>query len=317
MGRHLTPDQRADALASRQHAAINRRQALQCGLTAEQIKHRIGSQRWQIRVRGTYVLAGAPNTWQPRAMVACLAGPPGTVASHLTAAALLGLAEPPKVPHVTVPPASSARSRSARIHRAALPQVDVCTAANISCTRPARTVVDCAALLTYEALCEMVDDLLCRSPHTPGELGAAMERTSRGPGRKGLRNLERALEVWTPGARPGSRGEMRLVRQLQAWGFPRPERQVEIRDRQSRFVARADLGYGEPPVVLEYQGERHHGPREEEHDARRWRRIEATGVTVIVVDKHNLRSPALRARLTSCIGRRPSGAASPSGEWAA
>lgn len=254
-------------------------------------------------------------------MVACLAGPPGTVASRLTAAALLGLATPPKTPQVTVPPTASGRFKGADIHHAPLQGADICKVANIPCTRPARTVVDCAALLTYEALCEMVDDLLCRAPNTPSSLREAMTRASLGPGRKGFRNLERALEVWTPGPRPGSRAEVRLVRQLRAWGFPLPERQVEIHDREGRFVARADLGYrnskGDPTVVLEYQGERHHGPRQEDHDARRIQRIEATGVAVILVDRDNLRSPALRARLTSCAGWRPSRGGRASGEEAA
>ena len=243
------------------------------------------------------------------------------MASHLSAAALLGLAKPPKVAHVTVPPKASGRFKDARIHHAPLESVDLCTVLNIPCTRPARTVVDCAGLLTFEALCEMVDDFLCATPHTPSDLRDAMARASLGPGRKGCRNLERALEVWTPGPRPGSPAEMRLVRQLQVWGFPVPERQVEVRDGEGRFVARVDLGYrnsnGDASVVLEYQGERHHGPRAKEHDTGRLRRIEAAGVTVVIVDKDNLRSPALRARLTSCVGWRPSPGGRASGGWAA
>lgn len=321
MGRPATPDERADALAPRQYGAISRAQALGCGLSETQIKQRVRSGRWQVAVRGTYLMSGSPETWQRRTAVAWVSGPAGTVASHLSAAALLGLAKPPAVPHVTVPREANGRFAGAIVHHAPLENRDLCTAANIPCTRPARTVVDCAALLTYEALCEMVDDLLCRAPNTPSSLRAAMARASLNPGRKGIANLGRALEVWTPGPRPGSRGEMRLVRQLQAWGFPLPERQVEIRDGQGRFVARADLGYrdrdGDTKMVLEYQGKRHHGPREEEHDARRLRRIEATGVTVVLVDKGNLRSPVLRARLTRCAGRRPSHGGRASGERAA
>jgi putative AbiEi antitoxin of type IV toxin-antitoxin system len=306
MGRHPTPDQRAEALAARQHGAITRPQALKCGLTPNQIKHRVDSGRWRVMVRGVYAASGAPETWQLWAMVACLAGPPGSVASHLTAAALLGVGRPPKDTHVTVPATASGRFKGAVVHHAPLPSADVCTVDGIPCSRPARTVVDCAALLTYEALCEMVDDVLCRSPHTPSEMRAAVARAGRGSGRKGLANLERALAVWTPGPRPGSRAEMRLVRQIEAWRLPLPERQVEILDGEGRFVARADLGYRDHSLVLEYYGQRHHGPRRQGHDAERLARIEASGVTVIVVDKDNLRSPDLRDRLTRCVGRRPS-----------
>ena len=304
MSRGSSADQHADRIASRQHGAIARRQALAAGLSPDQIEGRSRSGRWRIGLRQVYVAAGAPSTWRQRAMVACLAGPEGTVVSHLTGAALLTLSKPPEVPHVTVPPGTSGRFRGAVVHHSPLDPVDICTADAIPCTRPARTVVDCAALLTYEALCEMVDDLLCRAPHTPSSLRDAMARVSERPGRKGLRNLERALAVWTPGPRPGSRAEMRVVRQLVAWGLPVPERQVEIFDEGGGFVARGDLGYREGRIILEYYGEPHHGPRSESHDRFRQEQMEAAGVRVVVVDKDNLRSPALQMQLFDLLGRR-------------
>ncbi len=50
-----------------------------------------------------FVLAGTGNTWQQRAMVAFLSGPPETVVSHLTAAAVYRLAKAPDEPQVTIP----------------------------------------------------------------------------------------------------------------------------------------------------------------------------------------------------------------------
>jgi hypothetical protein len=294
MGRRLTPDQRADRLASRQHGAISLAQALDVGLTVDQIRSRVRTGRWRKGARGTFIVAGAPETWQQAVMVACLAGPPGTVASHLTAAALFGLWKPPPRPHVTVPRQANGRSRVAVLHRACLEPEDKAAIGVIPCTRPARTIVDCAALLGYEALCELVDDALCRPLILPDKLRRAMERASRAPGRKGLANLERALKVWTPGPRPGSQAEMRLVRRLQQWGFPLPERQWVIRDANGKFVAKVDLGWPEPQVGFEYQGERHHSPRDEEHDARRKKRIEALGWEVEFVYKSDLRPGSTR-----------------------
>jgi hypothetical protein len=46
MGRELTPDQRADRLASRQHGAISRSQAFKEGLTIRKIEKRLASERW-------------------------------------------------------------------------------------------------------------------------------------------------------------------------------------------------------------------------------------------------------------------------------
>jgi hypothetical protein len=241
-----------------------------------------------------FIVCGGPETWQQSVMAACLAGPKGTVASHLTAAALFQLWKPPSPPHVTVPRMASGRSQLALVHRAVLSRQDTSLVGAIPCTRPARTVVDAATLLGYEALCELVDDCFCRRLSDPGDLRRAMERAGRGPGRKGLANLERALEVWTPGPMPGSPAEMRLVRRLQQWGFPLPVRQHEIYDAGGRFVAKMDVAWPGPQVGFEYQGERHHGPRHEEGDALRKRRIEALGWQVEFVYKSDLRPGSTR-----------------------
>lgn len=269
-------------------------QALAAGLTEDQVRWRLRTRRWRLAARGTFVVAGAPETWQQAVMVACLAGPAGTVASHLTAAALFGLWKPPTPPHVTVPRHASGRLVVAVVHHGYLHTEDVSLVGTIPCTRPARTIVDSAVLLGYEALCEVVDDALCRPLTNPNDLLQAMVRTGQGPGRRGQANLQRALEVWTPGPKPGSPAEMRLVRRLQSWGFPLPVRQYRIYDDGGRFVAKLDLSWPEPKVGFEYQGERHHGPRRRKHDAERKARIEALGWQVEYVYKSDLEPGATR-----------------------
>ncbi|MGH8992614.1 MAG: DUF559 domain-containing protein [Acidimicrobiia bacterium] len=91
MARDRTADQLADELAAQQHGAISRRQALKVELTPHQVAHRLASGRWLHATRGVFVVAAVPGTWQQSLMVACLSGHPGTCASHLSAAALLGL----------------------------------------------------------------------------------------------------------------------------------------------------------------------------------------------------------------------------------
>jgi hypothetical protein len=303
MGRKKTPDQRADRLASRQHAAISRHQALDAGLTDNQIDGRLASERWLAIVRGVFVVTGAPRAWQQDAMVACLAGPKGTVASHETAAALFGLADPPAAPQVTVPRWASGRFDLAEVHRSRLPldRRDVCTAKSVPCTTPARTLVDCAALFEYEQLCELVDTALCRRLTRVTAVRATMARSARAHGRKGLPLLERALEVWDSGPRPGSPAEMKLLRLLENWGFPRPVRQFVIRDERGRFVGRIDLSWPERRRGFEYDGQEFHGPRRKPADAARQQRMEALGWTIERVGKYDLRPPAaeLWARVTA------------------
>ena len=94
-------------------------------------------------------------------MVACLAGPTGTVISHLTAAAAYGLAKPPEEPQVTIPRnASGDRIIRARVRRADLSPGQKATRHRLPCTTPIQTVIDCAELLTAEALCDLVDSAL-------------------------------------------------------------------------------------------------------------------------------------------------------------
>lgn len=96
--RGKTAVQAAERIASGQHGALSRRQALDCGLTPRQIQRLVGSGRWRRAARGVYVVAGSSPTWRRRAAVAWLAGPPGTLLSHRTAAALHGLGGPRRYP---------------------------------------------------------------------------------------------------------------------------------------------------------------------------------------------------------------------------
>jgi hypothetical protein len=299
MRQTLTPEERANRLASRQYGAISRRQAFGVGLTPDEIDGKLDARRWLIAVRSVYVVAGSPETWQLPIMVACLAGPPGTVASHFSAAALFGLTKPPKVPHVTIPASASGRFGGAIVHKSRLERIDVCTVGPIPSTRPARTLVDCAGMVSFEALCNLVDPALCRELTDTAGLRAAAERASRSPGRKGLPRLEEVLAVWTPGPLPGSPAEMRLVRRVVAWGFPVPERQLTVADEDGVFLGRVDLGWPEHRLGLEYDGGEWHTPRQWASDEARQYAIEQLGWHIERVDKFDLRrsSTWLRERL--------------------
>ena len=293
-----TADQRADLVACEQYGAISLAQARDAGLTPNQVRHRVRTKRWRRATRAVFVVGGAPSTWQQSVMVACLAGPAGTAASHLTGAALYGLWDPPPVPHVTVPRTASGRFRAAIVHHAELQPADVSLMGAVPCTRPARILVECAELLGHEELCELVDEVLCRRLTTVDGVHQAMARAGRSPGRKGLIDLERALEVWTPGPRPGSPAEMRLARCLVRWGFPPPQRQVKIHDGRGGFVARVDLGWPKRRVGLEYDGERHHGPRQRPADVARQARVEALGWELVRVRSDDLRGRGTKLRAT-------------------
>jgi len=290
--------------AARQWGALAGRQARQAGLSQRQIDGRVQAGRWRRPVRDVYVLSGAPASWQQEAMITCLAGPPGTVVSHLTAAALHGLARYSGRPHVTIPvKASGRRLQAATVHRATLGPGERAVRARIPCTTPVRTVIDCAELQSGEALCDLVDSALCRKLMQPSRLIRAAEfafRSARGARRAARGRLLEALEVWRSGAPPGSPPEAKLQRRLKEWGFPAAQRQVKVYGRDGRFLARADLGIVEWKVLLEYDSDEHHGPRCWIADGERRDRVEAeTGWRMVPVDRFDLRpsNDHLRHRL--------------------
>jgi hypothetical protein len=263
-------------------------------LTQRQIDYRVGKKRWRRAAQDVYVLGGTADTWQQRAMIACLAGPPGTVASHLTAAALYGLVKPPRIPHVTIPSKSSGRRlRGATVARTNLVTGEKASKDRIPCTTPVRTVIDCSELLDHEALCDLVDSALCRKLMQPSKLISATEAawpSARKARRAGLGRLLEALEVWRSGAPPGSPPEAKLQRRLKEWGFPPTRRQVEVYGKDGRFLAKADLGIVEWKVLLEYDSDEHHGPRFWIADDERLDQIEdETGWRVVPVDRFDLR----------------------------
>jgi len=294
-------DRVAMRIATRQWGVLTTAQALQAGLSRAQIMYRLQTGQWRPVARGVYVVAGAPDRPEQRAMVACLAGPDGTLASHLTAAALFGLGKFPDVPHVTIPPDASGRFRGATVFRATFGGGETCTRWRIPCTSPTRTVIDCAAagLLDDEALCDLIDSALCKKLMQPSRLLRASGRawsTARGGRRGRLARLERALDVWRSGAPAGSPPEARLQRRLIEWGFPPAERQVEVYDETGKLVARADLGIREWKVLFEYDSDEHHGPRCWLADDERKDGIERLGFRLVPVDRFDLRPSSTRLR---------------------
>ncbi|MCA1844286.1 MAG: hypothetical protein LC792_14080 [Actinobacteria bacterium] len=299
-----SPDELVNKAAARRRGALTGTQARKAGLSQRQIDYRVQTKRWRRWARDVYVLAGTPQTWQQEAVVACLAGPPGTVTSHLTAAAVYGLAKAPKEPQVTIPrDANGARIRGARVRRVDLRSGDKAVRDCIPCTTAVQTVIDCAEVLDSEALCDLVDSALCRKLMQPSRLIRAAEaawRSARRSRRAALGRLLEALEVWRSGAQPGSPPEAKLQRRLKEWGFPPAQRQVKVHDKDGRFLARADLGIVEWKVLLEYDSDEHHGPRCWIADGERLDRVEEeAGWRMVSVDRFDLRpsNTNLRDRL--------------------
>jgi hypothetical protein len=282
-------DARVAVVAARQLSLVTGAQARTVGLTRNHIQHRLDTGRWRKIMRNLYAIGGAPRSWQRDALAPCLVGPPGAVASFTTAAALWALTDPSRVPHVTVAPTSSTRMPIATVHRALLAPIDVTHVGVIPVTRVPRTLVDLATVASTTALEHALDTALNRRLATPRDLLAAIDRSQQAPGRPGVQALVAALGPWIDPIRPGSEAEARLLRRLQQWKLPDPDRQYVVRDTDGGFVGRIDVAWPRSMVGLEYDSARFHDPRHFEQDEHRHDALEDLGWTLVHTDRLDLR----------------------------
>ncbi|MEW6474091.1 MAG: hypothetical protein AB1679_17705 [Actinomycetota bacterium] len=243
-------------------------------------------------------------TWQQDLWVALLASPPGALVSHMSAAALYGLAKAPKIPHVTVPRTASGRKGGLVAHHATVGWPDRCRVNGFPVTRIGRTIVDCAALLDQDALNSLVDAAIGRGLATMPRIRAAHDRA--GPVRGG-ELLAEALGPYSGGVPPRSVKEAHLLRLFRQWGLPAPECQYVIRDHDGRFIAKVDFGWAPWRFGLEYDGDEFHGPRRWKHDDDRQDEIEAVSWRIERADRFDIRPSATRLRklLTSVLWEPP------------
>lgn len=83
---------------------VTRRQALNHGLTVDQIRTRLRTGRWQRLHPGVYATFAGAVPRAAQRWAAILAAGPGSVLSHQTAIALVGLDDGSDLIHVSVPP---------------------------------------------------------------------------------------------------------------------------------------------------------------------------------------------------------------------
>lgn len=275
------------AHAARHHGIIVRRHALDAGLPRHRIDQLVQHGRWVPVARGVYRIAGVPESWHQQLYVACCAA--DAVGSHRSALAVAGATTPPGRPHVTVPHGNWSRRPGMTIHRARLHPVDQTVVDGIAVTTVPRALVDLAGCTGPVELQRLVDSAFhTQRSLTTGAVEAAWERAQRGPGRHGWNRLDAALDTWRHEIRPASPAEARLLRMLQQWGFPEPDRQIAVVDEAGVTIGRIDVGWWAARVGLDYDSVEHHGPDRWGPDERRHVRISDQEWLLIHVDKADL-----------------------------
>jgi hypothetical protein len=209
--------------------------------------------------RGAYASRGVHLTLDVGVRAALEVLPEDSLASHRTAAALLGAPVRTGWPLTfTVPPGIQRPRRAGlRFHVRTLELDDRTLADALPVTAGPQTFLDLATEVQPEELVALGDALYRRGHLDSASLAA---RLARAHGTRGVVRARTCAPLLTPLA--ASRPESLLRYWLIDSDLPDPQPQVPIHDAWGREVAHADLGYERWKIALEYEG-RQHADREQ------------------------------------------------------
>jgi hypothetical protein len=128
----------------------------------------------------------------------------------------------------------------------------------IPTTSVPRTLFDLSSVVRSSVVDLAVENALRRDLISKDELEATLLRLAR-RGRPGTQVFRRAVELHCADrALTESEAELRLLRMIEAHGFPTPVPQYEIRNKDGRLVARVDFAYPDLKIAIEYDSYAHH-----------------------------------------------------------
>ncbi|BDI22686.1 endonuclease domain-containing protein [Herbiconiux sp. L3-i23] len=220
-----------------------------------------------------------------------LARLPGAIASHVTAAHILGLPLPPALAtsptvHLAVSyPERAPHARGLRGHSLLLGSDEIVWVDDLPTTAPLRTFFDLAAILPLPDLIA-IGDHLYREGLT--DRAAITARIQSNPGIRGLTKLRTASMLLT--GRAESPQESRLRTVLMMAGLPEPTPNHEVIEAGA-VVARVDLAYVRQRIAIEYQGDYHRERRQWKADQSRRLILERFGWTVVETTIDDITNP--------------------------
>jgi hypothetical protein len=121
-------------------------------------------------------------------------------------------------------------------------------------TNPARTAFDLARHLPRGVAVAHLDALSAATGITVAEVAPLLRRHK---GARGVRECQVPLTLMDGGAQSPKESWLRVV--LIDAGLPRPATQIRVTD--GRLVAYLDMGWDEPMVAVEYDGDQHRSDR--------------------------------------------------------
>ena len=260
--------------ARHQAGLFTPRQALEAGMTVEQVRHRRRTGLWVPFAGRTLRHRDVPVEFLGEIVAVRLTWPDAVACLH-SAARMHQL----PVPDDGVVRAVVGHARRAQVnlepHRYALGQEDVVQAPWGSYTRLSRTVLDCLGALPERAAEELLVWVLTRHLVPHDHLVAALGRTR---GLTGNAQRRRLLDATELGAR--SPAEHRLHVILQRIGVTGWQADQPVRDARGRIGA-VDVLFRRERLVIEVDGMAYHGQARFQFDRTRQNRLVAAGFTVL------------------------------------
>ena len=205
----------------RQFGVFTWAQARAAGLHDTTIQQRITRGRYRRMLPGVLAEAGAPDTWEARAMAALLAVGGEAVLCRATAARVLGLDAPRADPiAVLVRTRTFTGLGQVAVHRTSHldEELDVMAVGPLRTTTAARTIADMAATLAPNELRRMVSQAVRANATDATELRATSARLGRFRGKRALRALVDELHPLDRDCR--SELETRFLKLMVAAGLP-------------------------------------------------------------------------------------------------
>ncbi|BBZ71677.1 DUF559 domain-containing protein [Mycobacterium paraseoulense] len=185
------------------------------------------------------------------------------------------------------------------VRRESISAEDVVNLDGLPVTNPTRTAFDLGRHLPRSLAVTHLDALAAATGLTSADVAALIGRNK---GARGVRQCRTALSLMDGGAQSPKESWLRLV--LIDAGLPRPTTQIRVTD--GRMVAYLDMGWEEPMVAMEYDGEQHRTDRGQYvKDIRRAEMVGSLGWTVIRVINED-RPTVIVQRAREALARRSS-----------
>lgn len=285
----------AGRILARQHGLITTGQAESVGVGRKRCQRLVERGFWERLETGVYGPNGVPLSWRRRVMLAVLLGPDGSIASHRSAAALLGVGGIDRPPaEITIPRGTSLRRPWLTVHESTdLHLADVRRVDGIPTTGPRRLAMDLGSVVGPRRYRQTLREL--RSQHGV-ELGALLQTYLRH--KRSGRNGGAALRDWLDryadvgGVAESGLEQLALDAFLDAGLAPVVQLWVTVAgDRRYRL----DLAFPNLGIAVEVDGSQHQERPARRADADRTAALEASGWTVIRIRSGTFATDLLRA----------------------